>query len=198
MFYIDSASQAASALDLYSPSWAWRERHSVRTDLADEVLIQAARAVTWREVPVLRRFLLDHFGGERLDADQPIIDGFVTGGSYTLLHDGGFEIVIGLRLEGAIARTPGKANREYFLVPPTGHRARVVLGFAAKDGELTTETRVDVGSLMMRLAFFAYLALIRIPSGLIRRRWLAAVVRRATAEQQRGSDTTPAAHVVNR
>jgi hypothetical protein len=42
----------------------------------------------------------------------------------------------------------------------------------------------------MTLAFYAYWALIRIPSGLIRRRWLAAVVRRATAEHLRGSAIT--------
>lgn len=53
-----------------------------------------------------------------------------------------------------------------------------------------TETRVDVGSLGMRLAFYAYWALIRMPSGLIRRHWLAAVVRRATAEHLRGSAIT--------
>jgi hypothetical protein len=64
------------------------------------------------------------------------------------------------------------------------------VAFAATDGQLSTETRVDVGSLGMTLAFYAYWALIRIPSGLIRRRWLAAVVRRATAEHLRGSAIT--------
>lgn len=199
MLYINSAAyQAASALDLYSPSWAWRERHSVRTHLADELLIQAAREVTWREVPLLRWLLFDHFGGERLDPDQPILEGFLTGGSYTLLHDGGSEIVIGSCLDGTLARSGRKADRKIFLVPPTGQQAWVLLGFAATEGQLSTETRVDVGSLGMRLACYAYWALIRIPSGLIRRRWLAAVVRRATAEHHRSGDTHPTARVANR
>lgn len=188
--HVHRVGELSVALDLFSPSWKGRERHSVRTDLADELLIQAAREVTWREVPVLRRLLFDHFGGERLDPDQPIIEGFLTGGSYSLLHDGGSEIVIGLGLEGMFARTARKADRHTFLLRPTGQQARVVLCFAAKDGELTTETRVDVGSLGMRLAFYAYWALIRMPSGLIRRHWLAAVVRRATAEHLRGSAIT--------
>lgn len=46
--------------------------------------------------------------------------------------------------------------------------------------ELVTETRVVGVDAAANRAFAAYWALIRVPSGLIRRTWLAAIARRAT------------------
>lgn len=51
--------------------------------------------------------------------------------------------------------------------------------FRVSEGELTTETRVLLTDERSRRAFGRYWLLIRPFSGLIRRRWLAAIVRRA-------------------
>jgi hypothetical protein len=51
--------------------------------------------------------------------------------------------------------------------------------FRIREGELTTETRVLLTDERSRRAFGRYWLLIRPFSGLIRRRWLAAIVCRA-------------------
>ena len=141
----------------------------------------AVREVTWREVPVLRRLLFGRFGGGRLDPDQPILDGFVDNGSYVVLHDGLDEVVIGLRLRRASGRFTSDSTETRWEARPRHGEATIVLNFAAYDGTLSTQTRVDAGSWSTRLALYGYWAVIRAPSGLIRRRWLAAIARRAAA-----------------
>jgi hypothetical protein len=55
----------------------------------------------------------------------------------------------------------------------------VIINFRAHAGELTTKTRVLLTDDRSRNAFRRYWLLIRPFSGLIRRRWLAAIARRA-------------------
>jgi hypothetical protein len=56
----------------------------------------------------------------------------------------------------------------------------MIADFRVDDGQLTTETRVLLTDEASRRAFARYWLLIRPFSGLIRRRWLAAVARRAS------------------
>ena len=56
--------------------------------------------------------------------------------------------------------------------------AKMILNFRAAAGELTTETRVLLTDDGSRRAFRRYWLVIRPFSGVIRRRWLAAIVRR--------------------
>jgi hypothetical protein len=57
--------------------------------------------------------------------------------------------------------------------------AKMIANFRVTGGELTTETRVLLTDEQSRRAFGRYWLLIRPFSGLIRRRWLAAIVCRA-------------------
>ena len=100
------------------------------------------------------------------------------------------EIVIGLEgrfwtPSGALCTPPAEAflNRA-----PLAGTARAVWNFTVRDlgggaSELVTETRVLCADRSSRLRFFPYWAVIRLGSGLIRRRMLAAVKR--TAERSR-------------
>jgi len=60
--------------------------------------------------------------------------------------------------------------------------AKMIADFRVVGGQLTTETRVLLTDEGSRRAFARYWLLIRPFSGLIRRRWLAAVARRASQE----------------
>ena len=68
----------------------------------------------------------------------------------------------------------------YFAEFATPGWAKIVANFRVSEGELTTETRVLLTDERSRRAFGRYWLLIRPFSGLIRRRWLAAIVRRAS------------------
>ncbi|HEX2497394.1 MAG TPA: hypothetical protein VHO00_01235 [Actinomycetes bacterium] len=57
--------------------------------------------------------------------------------------------------------------------------AKMIVNFRTSAGELTTETRVLLTDDRSRRAFGRYWLVIRPFSGLIRRRWLAAIARRA-------------------
>ena len=58
--------------------------------------------------------------------------------------------------------------------------AKMITNFRVSAGELTTETRVLLTDERSRRAFRLYWLVIRPVSGVIRRRWLAAIVRRAS------------------
>jgi hypothetical protein len=175
------------SLDDLLPAWHFRERHRRRTDAPAAALLAAVEQVTWAEVPLMRGLMaLRSAGRVPLPADRRIL-GDMTAMGFTVLDRSADELVMGALGRPWSARggpAPRLADQEDPAAFFTGFTepgwARMAANFRVAGGELTTETRVLLTDEASRRAFRRYWLLIRPFSGLIRRRWLAAVTRRAT------------------
>jgi hypothetical protein len=169
------------------PTWHFRERHQRSTDAAPHSLLAAAEQLTWADVPVLRALMRVRTAGRvPHHPDQRILDG-MSGIGFAVLHRSGDELVI-----GAVGRPwrPGGAGAPPLLAldePAATFTefdapgwAKMIANFRVVDGELSTETRVLLTDDRSRRAFGRYWLLIHPFSALIRRRWLAAIARRAS------------------
>jgi hypothetical protein len=176
-------------LDALLPRWNFRERHRLATSAPASALIGAVEEVTWGEVPVMRTLMRIRSAGRLpLRAAHRVMDDMASLG-FTVLHRAGEEVVV-----GAVGRpwSPGgdRAPRladqadpaRFFIDFSAPGWAKMAVNFRVADGELTTETRVLLTDDRSRRAFRRYWLLIRPFSGLIRRRWLAAIVRRASGD----------------
>lgn len=174
-------------LDELMPSWHFREHHRRATTAPAQALLAAAEQVTWSEVPVMSMLMgIRSAGRLRRIRRRRILDDMAAIG-FTVLERSDDELVV-----AAIGRPwapgGGRAPRIADQTDPTSHfveftgpgRAKMAANFRVRDGELTTETRVLLTDEPSRRAFRRYWLLIRPFSGLIRRRWLAAIVRRAS------------------
>jgi hypothetical protein len=174
------------SLDELLPHWHFRERHRHATPASPAALLTAAEQVTWAEVPVLRNLMGVRSAGRlRRPAGSPILTDMAEIG-FTVLERTGDEVVI-----GALGRPwkggGGPAPRlieqpdpaRFFVDYAEPGWAKMLANFRAADGELTTETRVLLTDEPARRAFRRYWMIIRPFSGLIRRRWLAAIAARA-------------------
>ena len=191
----------APVLDAYLPDYHFVEVHRRVAGASPEAAWAAAIAVAAREVRVLGplmalRNLPRKLRGRAELARQasepvPLLDVFVQEGFVALRRDatpedGHAAVVLGaagrfwspahnqpLRFEGPRAfadfAEPGFAKVVVSL--EVREQARVV--------ELSTETRILATDARARRRFAPYWALIRGPSGLIRRSWLAAIDRRS-------------------
>jgi hypothetical protein len=174
------------SLDAFLPRWQFREQHRHPTSAPVSALIEAVEAVTWAEIPIMRTLMLIRSAGRLpLRANRRVMDDMASLG-FVVLERAEDEVVI-----GAVGRPwapgGGRAPRlgeeadpaRYFVDFDERGWAKMAVNFHAGDGELTTETRVLLTDERSRRAFRRYWLLIRPFSGLIRRRWLAAIVRRA-------------------
>lgn len=164
----------------------------------------AMLAVAGREVRALGPLLgvrslprvLRH--GWRRSDDQPVglLDQFVSGGFLDVHRNDGIDgdrssslIVTVGRFWSPAANAPRPlADYTEFTTFEDPGFVKVAIDFVATDDRsgatcLTTETRVRATDARARRRFAAYWALIRLPSGLIRRSILAAVDRRATCHE---------------
>ncbi len=170
------------------PRWHFRERHGVRLEAPAAAAIVAAEEVTWAEVPVMRALMRVRSAGRlTMPADRTILDVMSRIG-FTVLARTDEELVVGgigrpWRVRGASgprlrdAADPGAAFAEFDDIG----WAKMIFNFRVASGALTTETRVLLTDEPSRRAFRRYWVVIRPFSGLIRRFWLDAVVRRAHA-----------------
>ncbi|HKA68127.1 MAG TPA: hypothetical protein VKG85_03295 [Actinomycetes bacterium] len=125
-------------------------------------------------------------GRLRLPASEPILDGMTRIG-FTVLERTGDELVVGALGRPWDPRGGGRAHRLAGQADPAAFFAgfdepgwtKMIVNFRVGAGELSTETRVLATDERSRRAFARYWLLIRPFSGLIRRRWLAAIARRA-------------------
>jgi hypothetical protein len=175
------------SLDELLPRWHFRERHRRPTTLPTAALLAAVEQLTWREVPAMRALMGVRSAGRlQLARQERILDGMARIG-FTVLERTDDELVVGV-LGRPWAPHGGRAPRladqpdpaAYFAGFHEPGWAKVIANFRAGGGQLTTETRVLATDERSRRAFARYWLLIRPFSGLIRRRWLAAVVRRTT------------------
>ncbi|HZN75913.1 MAG TPA: hypothetical protein VFC00_30145 [Micromonosporaceae bacterium] len=162
-------------IDELLPRWHFAERHCRRTSAAPAALLTAAEEVTWREVTVMRALMRIRSAGLlRLDADRPILDTMATIG-FTVLDRTADELVLGaIGRPWAVGRTRPDPDIPFTAFDEPGW-AKMIANFSVSDGVLATETRVLLTDARSRRAFRLYWLLIRPFSGLIRRRWLAAI-----------------------
>lgn len=173
-------------IDELLPSWHFRERHRVATSAAAADLVAAVERVTWAEVPVMRALMRVRSAGRlRLGSDRPILDDMADLG-FTMLVRTDDELVaaaLGRPWSPVGGRPPRLADQpdpaRFFVDFAAPGWAKMIVNFRTSAGELTTETRVLLTDDRSRRAFGRYWLVIRPFSGLIRRRWLAAIARRA-------------------
>jgi hypothetical protein len=166
--------------------WHFRERHAYRTDAPAPALLAAAEQVTWAEVRVMRALMLLRSTGRlRLAGRRTILDDMATVG-FTVLERRPDELVVaalGHPWTATGGRAPRLAEqqdpRQFFTDFADAGWAKMAANFRVAGGALTTETRVLLTDEASRRAFGRYWLVIRPFSGLIRRRWLAAIARRA-------------------
>lgn len=179
-------------LDELLPRWHFREHHRRRTAAPKDALLAAAEQLTWREVRIMRALLgIRSAGRLRLARQKRILDS-MAGMGFTVLGRTDDELVIGV-LGRPWAPGGARAPRLADQADPAAHFAgfdepgwaKVIVNFRVGGGELTTETRVLATDERSRRAFARYWLLIRPFSGLIRRRWLTAIIRRATRTRPR-------------
>ena len=156
------------------------------------MLLDAAEQLTWREVSIMRALMgIRSAGRLQLARQERILDSMIRMG-FTVLERTDDELVVGV-LGRPWAPGGGHAPRLADRADPAAYFAdfdepgwaKVIANFRAGGGELTTETRVLATDERSRRAFARYWLLIRPFSGLIRRHWLAAIVRRATRTELR-------------
>lgn len=181
-------------LDHFIPVYQFHEHHSIRIRASAELVYRAVKSVTADEILLFRTLTwLRRFGrpGPKsvLNAppDQPIIDVAVETSFRLLAEESEREIVV-----GTVVIAPGQW-RLTELTTPEDFKAIDGPGFAlaamnfliethtAGTCTLSTETRVYATDARSQRRFGAYWALIYPGSAFIRRMWLRAIARRATA-----------------
>lgn len=164
-------------LDRVLPDWHVRETHGVAVDAPAERLLHAVREATARDAPLLR--VLFALRGLPASGRGPIWTQLLDRGGFVLLgEEQGRELVA-----GAVGRPwnlfePLRRDVDVATFDEPGY-ARMALGFHARDGVLTTETRVLLTDEDARRRFARYWRVVGPLSSLTRRSWLAAAKRRA-------------------
>ncbi|HEU4422206.1 MAG TPA: hypothetical protein VFR67_06650 [Pilimelia sp.] len=180
------------SLDELLPAWHFRERHRRATKAPAAALLTGVERVTWAEVPVMRGLMAIRSAGRLpLPAGRRIIDDMTTLG-FTVLGRTADRLEMAAlgrpwaRGEGPPTLAEQADPAGFFTEFAEPGWAKMAADFRVGDGELTTETRVLLTDERSRRAFRRYWLLIRPFSGLIRRRWLAAIVRRAEHQVHTG------------
>ncbi|WP_020674070.1 hypothetical protein [Amycolatopsis nigrescens] len=186
-----------TVLDDVLPEWHRRERHRLAVDAPAPAVIQAARDLTWGEVPTFRRIMAAvSLGRVKFPADAAVLDLFL-GNGFEVLHHSDSELVIG----GIERVSRGEAVVALGSDPVGAFRAfdrprHILLGFDFRfaDGVLTTETRVRATDARTRKLFGVYWFVIRAGSGFIRHIWLRGIRRRVASGSPGRPAEDPAEH----
>jgi hypothetical protein len=156
------------SLDAFLPAYEFSTRHTVSVNVDPLRADRALRAVTFKEVPLVRAMLLARGLGLR-KAEDTVLGTMVP--RATVLEDVPGEGLV-LTLSGQFWRLRGRGPE----APATA-----VIDFRALPGSLATETRVHVPDPVSRRKFGHYWRIVRPFSGLIRMVVLRAAKRRAEA-----------------
>ena len=124
--------------------------------------------------------LLFRLRGLRADTASPIIDQMARFGFEVVAEEPARELVVAaIGQPWKLARRQPSARRRLRTFAEPGY-AKMALNYRLENGMLTTETRVLLTDADARRSFRRYWLVIRPFSGLIRRAWLRAIVRRAS------------------
>jgi hypothetical protein len=179
-------------LDEFAPAWQFHEVHTIRIAAPPPRVFDAIKQVRADEIFLFRALTWIRRGGRpappgvlNAGADAPILDVATKGGFIWLADDAPREIVVGT-VVAAPPGTRGRLTAQHFKTPlPPGFALATMNFLVRADGAngsvVTTETRVFASDASARRRFAAYWRAIYPGSALIRRMWLRAVARRATA-----------------
>lgn len=172
-------------LDDVLPEWHFREVHTIEIDAYADTVFRAVEEVTWSEVPLFRALLALRLGGRVPGASgHPRVLESMLAGGFAVLDRLDNELVI-----GAIATPMRKCvplpldlPADAFVRFDGGGHIKAAMNFRRRGSTVSTETRVWATDERTRRLFRAYWAVIRGPSGMIRRVWLRAIRERAENE----------------
>ncbi len=179
-------------LDELMPVWQFGEHHSVEVDAPPARAYEAMRAVTADEILLFRTLTWIRRGGRSLPEgilnagrDKSLIDVATQSGFRTLAEDTARELVIGTVVKRPKGPGVGPGDDVFRKPLPPGY-AIAAMNFlvtpnASGGSTVSTETRVFANSDAARRGFARYWRVIYPGSALIRRMWLRAIKKRATA-----------------
>jgi hypothetical protein len=160
------------------PEYDFRERHARRVDAPPERVFAAVRELSADDTPVVR--FLFRLRGLRGDATRPIFDQMTRFGFEVVAEEPGRELVVAAIGQPWKLRGGGRPRGVDFRTFSEPGYAKMALNYRLENGVLTTETRVRLTDADARRSFRRYWLVVRPFSGLIRRAWLRAIVRRAS------------------
>lgn len=173
---------ADRTLDRLLPRWDHREQHEVAVRAPRERVLRAVQETRWRDLPFCHAMLMfGSFGTKREKAQEPFLSSMTSGG-FVELHRDEHQVVVGAVVSIEEPKGPAVLAEpviEAFAAFDRPGHYKVAFDFRVTEGRLTTETRVISTDEAARRRFALYWALIRLPSGLIRRDWLHGIRRRA-------------------
>jgi hypothetical protein len=171
-------------IDQAMPAYDRRELHRRTIDAPPDAVWDAVHGLTGDQLRLMRLLVgMRTLGRRRENGGGTVLEGFRRMGFRVIAEDPGRELVIAgigrfWEPSGGLRRVEGAEQFAAFDEP--GY-AKVAFNFVLEDGELSTETRIAGTDDRARRRFRLYWLLIRPGSGLIRREWLGAIAKRATA-----------------
>lgn len=180
-------------LDEFMPVWQFDEHHTIDVAASPARTFAAMKAVTADEILLFRALTWIRRGGRPLPEsilnagkDKPLIDVATRSGFVKLAEEVPRELVI-----GTVVKRPAGSRvalgEEVFRKPlPPGFAIAAMNFLVTPNGSggstVSTETRVFANNDAARRGFARYWRVIYPGSALIRRMWLRAIKRRATAQ----------------
>ena len=184
--------QKQTHLDEFAPDWQFDERHELTIAAPPARVFDAIRRVRADEIAFFQLLTWIRRGGRPIPPgvlnagiDRPLLDVVTETGFVWLANDPPHELVVGSVI-AAPRGTRGRLTPEVFkkTLPP-GFVLATMNFVVTPDGRggsnVVTETRVFANSSGVKRAFAAYWRVIYPGSAIIRRMWLRAIERRATA-----------------
>jgi len=194
-------SRVETRLDEFMPLWQFSEHHSIDVAAPPARAYEAMRAVTADEILLFRTLTWIRRGGRSLPEgvlnagkDKSLIDVATQSGFRTLAEDVPRELVIGTvvkRPEGPRVRLGEDSFRKP--LPPGYVIAAMnflITPNASGGSTVSTETRVFANNEAAGRGFARYWRVIYPGSALIRRMWLRAIRKRASAILSEGGNGT--------
>ena len=170
-------------LDEFLPEFHFNEVHSTLVAAPPERTLEAARAVTVRDMPAVRALMAVRRLGRDASRQGPVMDGMLHNG-FVVLADRPDELVLGVagrfwKFDSGITRIAAEQFKSF----DAPDHAKAVMDFHVRPAPggclLSTETRIQGTDEGARRKFGRYWRVIHPGSALIRRVWLRAVRRRA-------------------
>lgn len=186
------ADAVESRLDEFAPAWQFREFHSLRIAAPPERVYAAIGQVRADEIATFRTLTWLRRGGRALPPGilnagtrESLIDVATANGFVRLADDAPRELVVGTVVIAPPGRREPLSPQLFQKTLPPGYVLAVMNFVVTPDGPgrsiVSTETRVYANSPSARRNFARYWRVIYPGSALIRRMWLRAIARRATA-----------------
>jgi len=190
--YESRVGRMETRLDEFAPAWQFRERHTIRIAEPPPVVFEAIKRLRADEIFLFRTLTWIRRGGRQAPRSilnpgdaTPLLDVATSTGFVSLAVDEPRELVIG----AMVVAPPGARFRitpdVYRQVQPPGTALATMNFLVSPDGPhasiVSTETRVHANDARSRRLFARYWRVIYPGSALIRRMWLRAIERRATA-----------------